>query len=341
MKNLKTITILSTRLFFLMIIINGILTSCCGGRYARVSTYAGNGTPGNSNGSAATATFKQPVDVGVDGEGNIYVADMGNNLIRKIATNHTVSLHYDWGARPSGGFVEIRNLDADNHGRLFVIDDDNLSLRKIEGGTTTTITGFRRDDEYYYNYLSHDGGPDSASFFYLEDLTLNASDDLLNVVDRINSSLAIRHVTMDGFVTTMRYPAGNKITMDGFDNIYVSVGTKVVKISAAGAISDLAGGNTPGYADGTGGDARFNGITSIDADAKGNIYVSDGGNNRVRKISTNGVVTTLAGNGTAGFADGKGANAQFKDLRGIVVYKCAVYVADMGNNRIRKITIPK
>jgi hypothetical protein len=343
MKTLASIFQTTSKTRFALLTASLFLTSCCS-KLIVVTSYAGSGAIGNTDGPGNTATFAQPVDVAADGKGNIYVADEGNNSIRVIKTNRMVGLFYYWAARPSGGFVAVRTLDADKKGRLFVVDGDNLSLRKIEGGESTTITGFRHDDEFYYTYLSVDGAPDSASFFNLDDLTLNATGDLLYAIDRIPTSCIIRRTTMAGFVTTLTgYPPGcySSITMDGLGNTYLAQGSKVLKITSTGTASVLAGNATSGYLDGIGTNARFNGITSIDADAKGNVYVSDNGNNRIRKITNTGQVTTIAGNGTAGFANGPGANAQFNDLQGIVVYKCALYVADRGNNRIRKITIPK
>ncbi|WP_165823988.1 NHL repeat-containing protein [Pseudochryseolinea flava] len=340
---MKTTGLPVSKRLALSLLILLLISSCCR-KSLYVSTYAGNGTSGNTNGVGSAASFAQPIDVAADKKGNVYVAEKGNNAIRKIAPNKTVTLFYDWARRPGAGFVAIRNLDADSNGKLFVIDDDNLSIQTIEGGICSTLTGKRRDDEYYYNYISVDGSPDSASFFYLLDLTVNGSEDFLFAIDRIRTSPTIRQITMSGFVTTPSAYSeafGSCITMDAKNNMYLSRGSKVVKVSPTGTVTDLAGSNTPGYADGVGAAAQFNNISSIDADAKGNVYVSDNGNHRIRKISVEGVVTTLAGNGTAGFVDGPGGTAQFNDIRGIVVYKCAVYVADLGNNRIRRISIPK
>jgi NHL repeat len=346
---MKSFTLFIKPLFHALIAASSLsiaFSSCCS-KTIVVTTHAGSGASGNADGRGIGATFAQPNDVAVDGKGNVYVADKGNNSIRLIKPNGTVSLHYYWAARPSGGFVEIEKLDADKNGKLFVIDGDNLSIRKVEGDASPTITGFRHDDEFYYQYRSVDGAPDSASFFHLKDITLNSADDLLYVIDDTPINDLVRRVTLAGHVTTpagyaTTAPAGySSITMDADNNIFVAFGWKVIKITATGTVVDFAGGNTLGYADGLGTAARFNGITSIDADEKGNVYVADNGNNRIRKISATGEVTTIAGNGTAGFADGPGASAQFKDLQGIAVYKCVLFVADRGNNRIRRVSLTK
>ena len=109
--------------------------------------------------------------------------------------------------------------------------------------------------------------------------------------------------------------------------------------SQAQIVSTLAGSGTKGYADGTGATAQFATPTGLAVDATGNVYVSDYNNNKIRKISPTGNVTTFAGSGIFGYKDGLGAEAQFMYLEGIVTdAKGNVYVADLGNYRIRKIT---
>ena len=104
-------------------------------------------------------------------------------------------------------------------------------------------------------------------------------------------------------------------------------------------VSTLAGSGTSGFADGTGTAAQFANPTGVAVDSSGTVYVADSSNNRIRKITPAGVVTTLAASGTYGFADGTGTAAQFANPTGVAVDSSGtVYVADAYNKRIRKIT---
>ncbi|MDR6370653.1 sugar lactone lactonase YvrE [Chryseobacterium bernardetii] len=145
----------------------------------------------------------------------------------------------------------------------------------------------------------------------------------------------------DGNVNSAMFnrPAG--VAVDDVGNVYVAdTGNyRLRKITPSGNVSTLAGDGTQGFADGSPNIVKFNGINDLIVDAFGNIYVSDFYNNRIRKVSPSGDVSTFAGNGTAGFADGDNATAQFKNPAGIAIDKEGIiYVADQNNNRIRRIT---
>jgi streptogramin lyase len=131
------------------------------------------------------------------------------------------------------------------------------------------------------------------------------------------------------------------IALDASGNIYVAERgyNRISKITPDTVVTTLAGSGTAGSADGTGTSASFNTPSGVAVDASGNIYVADQYNYEIRKITPAGVVTTLAGSGTAGSADGTGTAATFNRLTGVAVDAFAnIYVADRYNNKIRKIT---
>lgn len=149
----------------------------------------------------------------------------------------------------------------------------------------------------------------------------------------------------DGVGSAAKFFGPDGVTVDGSGNIYVAdaINNRIRKITPAGSVSTFAGG-TQGYADGTGTAAQFDAPVGVAIDASGNIYVADEYNQRIRKISPAGVVTTLAGSGPAGagnggYADGAGSSARFNTPVGVTVDAGGnVYVADFNNFRVRKIT---
>jgi len=150
---------------------------------------------------------------------------------------------------------------------------------------------------------------------------------------------------VDGVGSTAQFDNPSGIMIDAADNLYVADTNnhRIRKVTLAGEVSTLAGSgdagyNSGGFADGSGAAARFFLPQGIAVDAAGNLYVADTENHRIRKITPNGEVSTLAG-GACGFADGKGEAAQFERPIGIAVDAAGnLYVVDCYNCRIRKVT---
>ena len=193
----------------------------------------------------------------------------------------------------------------------------------------------------------------AAQFKSPEDVAVDVSGNVY-VGDRNNNR--IRKITPSGVVTTFAgstqgYTEGTgtfakfnniySVAVDGSGNVYVADAgnNRIRKITPTGVVTTLAGSGTAGYADGTGAAAQFNFPTGVAVDGSGNVYVAESVNHRIRKISPTGVVTTFAGSGTAGFADGTGTSAQFNAPSDVAVdVSSNVYVADHNDNIIRKIS---
>jgi prepilin-type N-terminal cleavage/methylation domain-containing protein len=293
-----------------------------------VTTLAGSGNAGSTDGTGTGASFRTPNAIAIDSSGNLFISDQGNNAVRKITTAGVVTT---FSSTVTGSFgTGMTGIVVDSSGNVFVSDMNNYVIWKIPaaGGAATVFAGGLGAPG-----LTNATGT-AARFALPEGLAIDASNNIY-VTDADNG--AIRKVTPAGVVTTVSsaivYP--EHVAVDTAGNLYViDSGTIQIKKIAAGTgtVTALAGnGASSGFANGTGTAASFNNPAEITVDASGNVYVADRNNNAIRKITPAGVVTTVAG-GTFG--------APFKYPTGIAVDATAtnLYVADRSNNAIRKIT---
>ncbi|MFZ0828555.1 MAG: immunoglobulin domain-containing protein, partial [Verrucomicrobiia bacterium] len=291
-----------------------------------VTTLAGDTnalSPGYADGTNSAARFNYPSGVATDGSGNVYVADYYNNLIRKITPagvvttlagdTNALSPGYADGTNGTARFYKPSSVAVDGAGNVYVADSLNNLIRKITpAGVVTTLAG--------------------------------DTDDLTNSV--FNGGWA------DGTNGTAKFYNPSSVAVDGVGNVYVadSQNNLIRKITPAGVVTTLAGDTNDlmnsvtnnGYADGTGGAARFNYPIGVATDGSGDVFVADSLNNLIRKITPAGVVTTLAGDTNAlshGYADGTNSAARFYFPYGVATDGSGnVFVADNANNLIRKIT---
>jgi len=324
-----------------------------------VSTYAGTGAAGNRNGIGDSAQFDSPAAVAVDGNGNVYVADEGNRMIRKITRNRVVStvagngiFGYVDGPGATAEFSNPEYIASDPVGNLYVTDGLNNRIRKISrSGLVSLLTGTQAAGIL-------DGPLASAQFHLPTGIAIDSAGNLY-VSDQFNNR--IRKITPDGFVSTLA-GHGNGLTLGGFadgppetalfdglsglsvdvaGNVYLADlnNQRVRKISPAGITSTLAGTGDAAFADGRTVDIRYGNPEGAYCDAAGNVFVVDAGHHRIMKITPLGIVSVFAGSGVRGFRDDVSAAAQFSFPSSIVGDSTGnLYVADAGNNRIRKIT---
>jgi len=315
----------------------------------QVSTLAGS-TLGSVDGTGSNAQFIFPAGVAVDAQGNVYVADIGDSKIRKITPSGAVSTlagsteGFADGTGSSAQFDNPIGVAVDAQGNVYVADANNNKIRKVTpSGVVTTLAGSTLGFA--------DGTGSSAQFSGPAGVTVDAQGNVY-VADANNNK--IRKVTPSGVVTTLAgstlgfadgtgsdaqfiLPTG--VAVDAQGNVYVAEwqNNKIRKVTPSGVVSTLAG-STEGFADGTGSSAQFRSPTGVAVDAQGNVYVADRNNHKIRKITPNGAVSTLAGS-TGGFADGTGSTVRFDNPYGVTVdAQGNVYVADMSNHKIRKIT---
>lgn len=265
-----------------------------------VSVLAGSGAEGSADGVGSTATFYAPITLATDVANNVYVADYGSSLIRKITPTGVVTTlagstpGFANGTGTAAQFGSPSGITVDNSGNVFVGDRDNNLIRKITpAGVVTTFAGSGAVGAV-------NGIGTAASFHHPQCLTCDNNENL--------------------YVTD-------------FNSI-------IRKITPAGVVTTFAGSGITGSIDGVGTAASFNLPVGIAADHLGNIYVADAGNLLIRKITPAGVVTTLAGTGSVGFVNGIGTAASFSGLYDLAIdTEGNLYGADAYHNgAIRRIS---
>lgn len=324
-----------------------------------VSTLAGTADHhGPADGQGRDARFYGPRGVALTAAGDLLIADSNNNTIRKVTPDGFVSTlaGLSGGAADGVGeqarFYVPSGVAVDTAGNIFVADTDNHTIRKITPDRRVTtlagLAGFRGSAD----------GPGSSARFYSPGAIAVDAEGFLFVSDTYNRT--VRKISPDGVVSTFAGMAGKHGSTDGpgqtarfswphglaFDaagNLYVadSSNRTIRKITREGVVTTFAGlADSSGTEDGLGSAARFNYPAGLAIDGAGNLYVTEKFRFTIRKITPEGLVTTLAGQpGSSGSADGDGATARFFYPFGIAADRAGnLYVADGFNHIIRMVT---
>ncbi len=329
----------------------------CGGSNVNVpgaqnpaSTLAGGATAGNADGPLASASFNNPVNVATDAAGNIYVCDFDNGRVRRITTAGVVETIVN-----QANFNTPFGIAFMPDGRLFVQTDANDTGAR--DGTTGTIwrvdIAARTATVVARNLNGRPRGIVALNNSQLVLCDLTRSDvRLLNVNTGVvrplaGSSGTAGFVNGQGIAARFSRPYGPAITPEGNILLADQNNHALRLVTPAGVVTTFAGNGTAGFRDGDRSQALFNAPQDVDIDAAGNIYVSDNSNHRIRRIRPTGQVETIAGDGTAGFRDGTGAQARFQGQEGIALRNngATLVIADGGGgvggpfNRVRLLTL--
>jgi sugar lactone lactonase YvrE len=326
-----------------------------------IATIAGNRIPGYlGDGSTATsAELAYPSDVAVDGSGNVYIVDSQNSAVRKVAPTKVITtvagrgIAGYLGDNGSATLAELNfpsSIAVDSTGNLYIADPDNSRLREVS--TTGTITTIAGNGAYSGTGSAALGNPAGVAVDAAGNLSV--ADEGTNTIRKLSAAGTMSTIggsgvygyTGDGAAavsTELAYPAG--VAVDSSGNVYVvdSYNSRVRKIAASGVITTVAGTGRQGYS-GDGAvatSAELNFPQDIAVDSAGNLYIADTNNSRIRKVSSNGIITTIAGNGTAGYLgdNGPASSAELSYPYGVAVSASGVvYIADTANSVIRQIS---
>ncbi len=335
-----------------------------------ISTYAGTGASGSSGdgGAATAATMSGPGGVAVAANGDIYFADRNNNVVRKVtaatgiittvAGNGSSGASGDGGPATAAGIKRPEDVFLTASGDLYIAESGHSRIRKVvlSTGIITTVAGSGASGS------GGDGGLATSAGLNAPEGVVVASNGDIYIADTGNNK--IRKVTaLTGIITTyagtgtagytgdgglaalakLNQPRGVELASNGDLYIADSGNNAVRKVAALTTVITTYAGTGVAGSTGDGGaatSAKLNAPESLRLTSAGDLYIADTGNNKIRRVSTGGIITTIAGTGTAGSAGDGGSptSAQLNAPDGIAITSTGVYyISDYSNNKIRKV----
>jgi len=315
-----------------------------------VTTVAGGGGSLGDGGPATAGTLNRPIRVVGDSTGTFYIADTDNNRVRKVdPTGHITTVagtgsagfSGDGGPATAATLRQPNGLALDTAGNLFVSDSGNSRVRKVApNGVITTVAG--------NGTPAVPGGMavDAAGNLFVAHVDDHRVRKVApnGVVTIVAGNGSAGFSGDGGPATAASLMAPEDVALDAAGNLFVADtgNSRVRRVGTNGVITTVAGNGVSGFS-GDGGPATAATLSlplGVTVDPSGNLFVADSANNRVRKVNTAGVITTVAGDGTASFSgDGGSATAAgFRTPAGVAVApRGDLLIADVGNNRIRRV----
>jgi sugar lactone lactonase YvrE len=298
-----------------------------------VSTFAGNIT--------GKGSLSSPIGICFDSQGNLYVTEVTYSDVKKIDPSGNITVFTGQTSNP--GCEDVGSTLTDPGGIWFAHDSIYVADHICGHVKTFSLTGTAKT-YLFTNPNSYTQEPvgfcidNSGNVFIANEtgeegiLEITASGQLVKYGDGTSGF-------KDGSAATAEFGFMSSICADNSGNVYVADSHRIRRI-ANGTVTTMAGNSNLGAADGQGAAASFAGAMGLCTDAQGNVYIADIYNSNIRRMTPGGQVTTIAGNGNAGYKEGVKSQAQFSSPSGVCVDgKGNLFVADFGNGVIRKIVL--